>query len=357
MKRTRKAALPLKLKAIDSLKFAVSTFNGSAEVGRHTTVYLFLQHSCEMLLKACALQRDINIFKSNGQTITLYDCLTDHGGIFGLVEGDIGAIKIVDKARNDAQHYYSSTDESLVHIQVQAIIPIFDKLLFNEFGERLGDHIPDRVIPLSTIPVQGVDLILDTQLERIRSLLAPGTRRRDEARSVIRGIVSMEAYAADTPESVSEHEVDRVLKGIRDGDPVESLFPTLSALSVGRAAYGSKLAVRFTRHAEDGAVPFMYSPEGKDSVLVEEKDLSGKYNLTKKLMNEKLSLSNEKGKALRTHLHLENNPEFHRVEKHNNSTFDKYTPNALQAMKDFFTEGGNIDKVLADYRAKRPASG
>jgi hypothetical protein len=62
--------------AMSSLRIGLEAFNGFSEDGRITKTLLHLQHSCEMLLKACLVQRQVNILDpQKGHSVGFKKCL------------------------------------------------------------------------------------------------------------------------------------------------------------------------------------------------------------------------------------------------------------------------------------------
>jgi hypothetical protein len=59
--KLKRDARTLKLKALCSLRRAVTVFNGCDDDGRVTTVLLHLQHASEMLLKAVLVQSGVQV--------------------------------------------------------------------------------------------------------------------------------------------------------------------------------------------------------------------------------------------------------------------------------------------------------
>ena len=75
----------------------------------------------------------------------------------------------------------------------------------------MADHLPGRVLPVSTQPPIGFDLLVDREFSQIRELLQPGKRQRDEARGRIRTLLAMEFHVAEGVD-ISEADIDRVEK-------------------------------------------------------------------------------------------------------------------------------------------------
>jgi hypothetical protein len=60
-------------------------------------------------------------------------------------------------------------------VHARAAITLFDEILESVFGERLASHLPERVLPISTKPIVGVDILIDEQYAQIEDLLKPAS--------------------------------------------------------------------------------------------------------------------------------------------------------------------------------------
>jgi hypothetical protein len=76
-----------------------------------------------------------------------------------------------------------------VYLHVRAGVTAFDDILVSVFDESLADVLPTRVLPISTEPPVGLELLIDRQFTQIGELLQPRRRRRSEARGLIRTLL------------------------------------------------------------------------------------------------------------------------------------------------------------------------
>jgi hypothetical protein len=56
----------------------------------------------------------------------------------------------MDAQRDAAQHWFVFVSEDLLYMQLRALITAFDAYLKRKFGVALQEHIPPRVLPIST---------------------------------------------------------------------------------------------------------------------------------------------------------------------------------------------------------------
>ena len=226
----RRDARLLKDKATGSLRRSVQAFNSLDEDGRVTSVLLHAQHAAEMIIKAALCEKKVKIFDpQTGRTVGFKKCVNLTTSHLGLSVEAAGTLRAIGALRDDEQHYLGGDDEGIIYVHLRALITLYDELLEGNFNESLADHLPTRVLPISTTPPVGIDVLIDKEYSQIQELLSPKRRRRPEARSKIRTLLAMEAHATEEVE-VSERDGDRVEAGIRGGKNREEVFPRLNTL-------------------------------------------------------------------------------------------------------------------------------
>jgi hypothetical protein len=223
--KLRREARTLKAKALCSLRRAVTAFNACDDDGRTTCVLLHMQHAAEMLLKAVLVQKRVVVFDSEKRTsIGFEKCVnlaTQHAK---LTQEETGLLRTVDALRDAEQHWLIVVPEDVLDLHARGFITTFDDLLKRTLDDTLADQLPDRVLPISTEPPIGFDLLVDCEFNKVRELLQPGKRRRDEARGRIRTLLAMESHVVDGVD-VSEADIDRVERAIRGDKLRAEVFP------------------------------------------------------------------------------------------------------------------------------------
>jgi hypothetical protein len=168
-----------------------------------------------MLLKAGLVQAGVSVFDSKtSRSLGFERCVSLAMGddTIKLSEADAGALRAIDAMRDDEQHWFNEVPEQLLYLHTRAGVTLFDDLLQRAFGDRLADHLPVRVLPVSADPPQDLAIVLDDEYSQIAALLRPGRRARHQARARIRTLLAMEAHVE--PEArVSSKDVDRVERG------------------------------------------------------------------------------------------------------------------------------------------------
>jgi hypothetical protein len=216
----------LKGKALASLRRSARAVNDFDDDGRMSTVLLHLQHAFEMLLKAALVEKNVQVFdKRLGRSIGFEKCVSVGAEKLQLDAEQRGLLRAIDALRDDEQHFLGELNEGLLYLHVRGGVTLFADVLERQFGEKLAEHLPGRVLPISTDPPGDFDVLLDEQYTQIASLLRPGKRRRTEARAQIRALLAMEAHVVEDV-LVTEKDVNRVEKAIKSGRARREVFST-----------------------------------------------------------------------------------------------------------------------------------
>jgi hypothetical protein len=77
-------------------------------------------------------------------------------------------------------------------IQAQAGLTLFRDVFADVFKAELRIYLPERVLPLSTSPPLDLSALFDTEVNEIRKLLKPRSRRRTEAEARLRSLTIVE---------------------------------------------------------------------------------------------------------------------------------------------------------------------
>lgn len=303
--KLRQEARVLKRKALSSLITTMEAFNSPHDDGRPTRVLLHLQHSFEMLLKAALVQAGVSVFdRKTGRSFGFERCvnLAMCEDAIKLSESDAGALRAIDAMRDDEQHWFNEVPEQLLYLHARAGVTLFDDLLQRVFSDRLADHLPVRVLPVSAAPPQDLAIVLDDEYSQIAALLRPGRRARPQARARIRTLLAMEAHV-DPEARVSSKDVDRVERGIREGNSREQAFPRLADIATSIDGTGVAIIVHFTK--KQGA-PVRYEADASaPAAAVRELDLQRKYHRSAAELAAAVGLSGPRANALRRHLGID----------------------------------------------------
>jgi hypothetical protein len=330
--KLRREATILKRKALASLRRAARSFNDLDDDGRTTSVLLHLQHSFEMLLKAGLIQKGIKVFDpSDGKSYGVGKCLNLATTALKVSSSEAGLIRAIDAMRDEEQHWFANAEEALLYVHVRGAVTTFDDVLHRVFGERLADHLPIRVLPISTEPPNEIQLLIDREYTQVKRLLAPGSRKRPDARARIGTLLAMEAHVTDGV-LVSKKDVARVERAVRAGKPRAVVFPRLGALGIDLDGSGIAVAVRFTK--KEGAPVTFVPVDDPDAAAVRQVDLQRTYYLTATDLAKKLNLTGPRAYALRQRLKIDADPKCRHDFTFGKSTFPAYSDNAYTKMKE-----------------------
>jgi hypothetical protein len=217
-------------------------------------------------------------------------------------------------------------------VHTRAALTLFDEVLGEVFEERLADHLPERVLPISSRPIDDVHVLIDEQYSQIRDLLQPGRRRRAEARARLRGLLAMEGHVSEEAR-VSERDVDRVERAAREGDALEHVFPRLQGLGATFDGEGPTVRVHFTKR-QGAPVHFVPADDPRDSAAVREIDLQRKYYIPPFDLAERLGLTRPRATALRRALRIDEDDDCVHVFTFGSQRHPRYSDNALRRMTD-----------------------
>ncbi len=346
----------LKDKAISSLRRATAAFNGVDDDGRQTTVLLHLQHCFEMLLKAALLKKGVAVFdRRKGRAIGFEKCLNLSNQHLGLAEAEVGILRAIDALRDDEQHYLAEVSEDLLYVHARGAVTLFDEILTANFSERLADSLPERVLPISTSPPRDIQILIDEQFHQVEELFKPGKRRRAEARAKIRGLLALEGHVSEEAQ-VSERDVNRVERGIREGKDITNVFPRLGQVGTEFSQDGPTLKVHFTRGGGGAPVEYIAADDPREAAAVREVDLQRKYYISKPDLAHRLELTPPKALALRRHLGIDEDEDCVHVFDFDSQKHYRYSDNALRRMQEAL-ETVDMDEVWEVNRPRRGGVG
>lgn len=353
----RREARLLKAKAVSSLRRSAQAFNSLDDDGRVTSVLLHLQHAFEMLLKAVLVERRVKVFDAkSGRSIGFQRALNLAQQELKLSREVAGTLRAINALRDHEQHYLSGEAEALLYLHTRAGVTIFEDILRDVFGESLADILPSRVLPISTEPPADIELLIDRTYQQIRDLLQPRRRRRSEARGLIRTLLALEGHEAEEVE-VSERDVNRVERGVREGRAAYEVFPRLQGLGTQVEGTGLDVRVRITRQVGAPPIRLVGPDEPVEAAAIREIDLQRTYKHGPQALADKLNIDTGRAKALRWHLGIEDDPACRHDFVFGKSKHTGYSDAALEKMRSAIAAGVDLDDVRNQYRATTKAKG
>ncbi|APP73935.1 hypothetical protein BJD12_00195 [Xanthomonas vesicatoria ATCC 35937] len=331
--KLKREAKTLKSKSLASLRRGLEAFNSHDDIGRPEVILLLLQHASEMLTKALLVQKDEDVFdKEKGTSIGLERSLKIGLSKGWLTVAQVGSIRVIDAMRDQAQHWMIVVPEDALYINARALITTLDEILSIHFGDSLADHLPLRVLPLSTLPIPDFIMLINREYAQIRELLAPGRRARDEARGRITALLAMEAHVSEEV-SVSKRDLDRIEDAIKSGTQVEQVFPRLMTLATDVSGEGPTIRVRITKAPDAPGIRYVSGDDPEGAAAIREVDLQRKYHLSPSALAVKLGLNTSKAKAVRDFLKVDEDPANVMVFEFGSQKHPRYSDNALRVLK------------------------
>ena len=356
----KKEVRQLREKAINALVLSIDHFNRPWNRGRTEAVLILLDHSFEMLLKAAIRQRQGKIRKAyEKQTIGFNACvrkgLTDASLKF-LTDEQTLTLQTINGQRNAAQHYLIDMSEHQLYFYAQAGVTLFRDIHDDVFDVELVIELPERVLPISTTAPKDLSALFDKEVEEIRGLLVPGTRKKMDAVAKARSLAVLESAVNGNYEQPSDRELDKLCKRLADKEAWPSVFPGVASINISAEGDGPTLNLRLTKN-EGTPVRLLKEGEGAGAVVavrrVNELDF---YSLSPTQLAKKVGLTPPKSRAVVDYLGLREHIECFKEFKLGRTTYAlRYSPQAIKKILEAL-ESESIEDIWAAYRAKLRAA-
>jgi hypothetical protein len=340
-------------KSIDSLVLAIEHFNKPWDRGREEAVLILLDRSFELLLKAIIRHKGGKIRERGSSETFGFDkcvrkCVSDASAKC-LSELEALTIQIINSLRDAAQHYIFDVSENQLYMYAQAGITLFNDKLKEVFDESLSDHMPERVLPVSTTPPTSLGTLISKEFKEIKQLVSPGSRRKIQARAKLRSIAIIEASLNGVRSQPSKHELDKYLEKVAAGKRWQDIFQGVASLKLDTEGTGLSVSIRLSKSDGD---PVQMVPEGTPGatvVAVKRVNELGFYSLGLKDLSQKLTITQPKTIALVRFLKIQENVECYKEIKVGKSIFKRYSPKALDSLKKAL-KTVNMEEVWATCR-------
>lgn len=336
-KRSHKPDVEALLKqAVDSFKLGIEHFNRPSECGRIASVLLMLDHSVEMLLKAALLDRGGDIRNSkNGFTHSIEYCLnkaTTDAHVKFLSDDERRTFQVLNGLRDQAQHYIADVSEQIFYMVAQGTVTLFADLLPRLFGRCLTDHLPKRVLPISTNPPQSMQILMDNEFSQLKKLLAS-----DSSSTItepkIRSLLAIDRAINFQPTQTADEELQAAVATIRQTEKWEDVFKGIAQVNLSAAGIGVDVAIHITK--KDG-IPIRVAKDGEDSravIAIRRINDTEFYCYNTKALAKIVGLTSPKTLALIRYLRLQDDPNCFKQITIGQSLFKMYSGNALSQMK------------------------
>ena len=355
----KKEVRQLRKKAINALVLSIDHFNRPWDRGRTEAVLIMLDHAFEMLLKAAIRHRQGKIRKAREkQTIGFDACvrkgLTDANVKF-LTNEQALTLQTINGQRDAAQHYLVDMSEHQLYFYAQTGVTLFRDIHDDVFDNNLVLELPERVLPVSTTAPRDLSALFDKEVDEIKGLLAPGTRKKMDAIARARSLAVLENAVKGDYEQPSDHELVKVCKRLSDGEDWSSVFPGVASINITAEPNGPTINLRLTKK-EGTPVQLLKEDEGTGAVVavrrVNELDF---YSLGATQLAQHVGLTPPKSRAVVDYLGLREDPEYFKEIRIGSVRHPRYSPKAIAKIKDAL-EVKSIDDIWADHRAKQRAT-
>lgn len=332
----REARLLLE-KGCDSVLLSIEFFNRPHDRGRVSSTLILLNHAFEMLLKAALVHRGGRIRETRAnQTIGFDTCVRrglTAGDLKFLTEEQALLLQSINGLRDAAQHDLLEISEGQLYVHAQAGVTLFRDLLKDVFGQDLADHLPERVLPISTSPPNNLTTLFDSEVSEIKKLLRPGRRRKIDAEARLRPLAILDAAIRGEKGQPSAGDLRRIEKELSSGKSWQDIFKGVSAIEITADPAGPGLSLRLSK--KEG-IPIQLVPEGTPDaavVAVKRVDELGFYNLGAKELGDKVGLTMPKTVAVVDYLELRSDLEYYKEFKIGSQLHKRYSPKAIERIK------------------------
>jgi len=326
-------------RSTDSLVLAIEKFNCPWDRGRQEITLLLLDRAFELLLKAAILHKGGKIREAGEKETFGHDkcvrvCLSDAKAQC-LSNEQALTIQIINSLRDAAQHYMVQVSEQQLYLYAQAGVTLYADLLLAVFGAQLADHLPDRVLPVSTRPPKDLHAVVKAEFEDVKGLVAPGSRRHLEARAKLRALAVIEASLNGVRSQPGDAELEAIIEQISKGDSWQKLFPGVASLGLSTESTNTVgVAIRLAKREGQPVVLVPEGTPGATTVAIKRVNELDYYSLGLKDLANKIGLSQPRTLALVRHLGLQGRTDCFKTFSVGGVTFKRYSKTALQVAKE-----------------------
>lgn len=341
-------------KAIDSLTLSIEIFNRPNDCGRTHGALIFIDHSFEMLLKAAILHKGGRIREKRAkETIGFSACIRralNDNTIKFLSEEEVLTLQTINGFRDAAQHYTLELSEQLFYFQAQAGLTLFRDITSRVFGIDLKTELPVRVLPLSTTPPMDIEALFNHEIEEVKKLIQPNSRKKLEALEKLRALAIMENSIQGIETQPSDSELKSLVSQLKKGSSWNQIFPGTATINLTSNGFGPSLDLRITK-SEEG-IPFTPVPEGTPGAAivaikrVSELDF---YSLGRDQLAKKINHSGPKTTAAIHVFEIKHDSDCFKQFKVGKTRFDRYSQKAIEKIIGEL-EKKPIDEVWKEYR-------
>ena len=353
MKRETKQLLQ---KAIDSLVLSVEIFNRPHDRGRVTACLILLDHAFEMLLKAAIRQRGGRIHAPRAKETLGFDACVrvalSTGNVRFLSEEQALLLQSINSLRDAAQHYILDVSEGQLYMQAQAGLTLFRDILNAVFGKELAESLPERVLPLATRLPTDLEALFTSEVEEIRKLLKPGSRKQSLAMARLRPLAILDSAIRGEKGRLAGADLKRAKERLLKDRDWRAAFPGVSSVQMTASGVGPSIDLRLTK--KEGT-PVHLVPEGTPGasvVAVKRVNELDFYNLGFKQLARHVKLTGPKTLAVIRHLGLQDDADCFKVISIGSQKHKRYSQHAVTKIRKALP-GLDLEQVWRDHGPRR----
>jgi len=330
-------------KSIESLILAIELFNRPSPTARTHAVLMLLDHAVEMLMKAALLTRDpkTGIMDPDqprntiGMKAALNRARSSSTGVRFLTPEQHGLLWSLNLLRGGAQHHLNDPSEEQLYALLQSTVTLIRDILQNIFSVRLDDLLPQRVLPLSTMPLRSIEMLYEDKAAEIRKVVLSGPRQRHRAREMARPLVVLERGLAGLDGQPTARELDEMVQRLADGSPWQHEFPETSTLDTIMESGGATITLRMVKR---GGIPVqgVDPADATDDLPVVTRDVSDfeRFPHSTTDLVKKLGKTQHQVIALSRSLGLYDDPKLHKVIVIKSQTYKQFSNRSFEILRE-----------------------
>ncbi|MBE3128224.1 MAG: hypothetical protein IMZ60_00905 [Actinobacteria bacterium] len=341
-------------RSINSFLLSIEFFNRPYENGRVEAVFIMLDHSFEMLMKAIIYEKMGKIREKRKKYNYDYKkCINILKDTLNLIDkNQVMIFNIINDLRDNAMHHIISLSEEFFYFHAQAGVTLFNDILSKQFDKSLRDYLPERVLPISTNPPSNIDVFFDKEFSIIQELILPGKRKKAEAIAKLRALTILENNISVKNNFTTDYKMNKLVSQLKEGKSWKDLFPGIITLKMDTEGSGLTYSLRLTK--KDG-LPVRLLQDGEDTskaMVIKEVNMLDRYSLNITKVAEKLGITCPKTCALAECLDVQKNDEYFKEFIIGKSRYKRYDPKVVPYLQESMKEV-DMSKVWEEYCNKR----
>jgi hypothetical protein len=250
-----------------------------------------------------------------------------------------------------------------LYVHAQSAVTLFGRLTDEVFGRALVDEIPRRILPVCAKVPSGIESMFDIEFADIKRLVAPGSRRRLDAKARLRSMAILQASLDGKKSQPSDGELDRIVKRINKGEEWRAIFPGVATLTIQPDGAGPGLSIRITRNKGEAVRLVQEGDANAAVVAVKRVNETDFYSLGARDLAKKLGRNETRLLWFIRREEVQENPDFFKVITIGKSPFKRYSKLCYEMLRkrlaevdlDALWEGRNATAVPDS--APKPHSG